>query len=86
MSAPGGRTSAERARICNEIERKLAALPETAEKGTLRGVLLRLRLARENAARFEDEFQKLAAVSENVANDTPAGRLHALIESLQPRR
>ncbi|MBI2223220.1 MAG: hypothetical protein HYU53_18680 [Acidobacteria bacterium] len=78
MSVVSWKTDAEREEICREIDARLAALPETNDKGKLRGLVLRLRDARRDARRFQDEFEKLAALSETIAREGAVVRLHEL--------
>lgn len=84
MSSVPFETDAEREEICREIESRVAALPETNEKGKLRGLFLRLRDARHDRRRFEDEFKKLAALSEKAAVNSEAAKLHELVKMRDP--
>lgn len=84
MSVVSWKTDAEREEICREIDAKLAALPEANDKGKLRGLVLRLRDARHDAKRFQDEFGKLAALSEKIARESAAIRLHELVSTRWP--
>lgn len=80
MTRTSDRSPGERSEIQREMEALVVALPETDAKGKLRGALIRLRESLHDAAAFEAEFKKLAALSEKVARESAATRLHAAVE------
>lgn len=86
MGESSARSAEERDEICLEIQRRIRALPDMNDKGKLQGMIVRLRNVRNDGQRFEDEFRKLAALTQKIAREDPAGRLRESVERFMAHR